>query len=150
MNQGPVEDRLAIRELIDTFAAGAMRVDARLWGDTWADEGVWKLPSMSEPVRGREAIVAAFLEKMEYVGFMSMIAFPAELDVDGERARGKAYCRELIFPKSGGQRTVVGCFDDEYVKRDGRWFFLSRVYEVIGSEETGRSASTLPSASAET
>ncbi|MBB3047217.1 hypothetical protein FHR99_001453 [Litorivivens lipolytica] len=27
---------------------------------------------------------------------------------------------------------VVGCFDDEYVKRDGRWYFTKRIYEVMG------------------
>lgn len=152
MNIGPLEDRLAIRELIETFAVGAMRIDTEIWGGTWAGEASWKLPSMDAPAQGRAAIVAAFAEKMEYVAFMSMISFPAGLAVDGERARGRAYCQELIVPKSGGQRFVVGCYDDEYVKRDGRWYFLSRVYEVLGAEplsEAGRSASTLPSASAE-
>ena len=135
MNIGPVEDRLLIRELIESFAVGAMRLDAEIWGDTWAEEGSWKLPSMTEPAKGKSNIVAAFREKMEYVAFMSMISFPTDLLVDGDEARGRAYCQELIVPKSGGQRTIVGCFDDEYVKRNGRWYFLSRVYEVLGAKE---------------
>jgi hypothetical protein len=134
MNIGPVEDRLAIRELIETFAVGAMHVDADIWGSTWAEEGSWKLPSMTEPAKGKSNVLAAFKEKMEYVKFMSMISFPADLVIDGDRALGKAYCQELIFPKSGGQKTVVGRFEDEYEKRNGRWYFLSRVYEVLGAE----------------
>lgn len=134
MNVGTVEDRLAIRELIETFAAGVMRIDAEIWGSTWAEEGSWKLPSMSEPVTGKGNVVAAFQEKMQYVRFMSMISFPVDLVVDRETARGKAYCQEVIVPKSGDQRLVVGWFDDEYVKRSGRWYFLSRVYEVQGAE----------------
>ena len=134
MNIGPVEDRLAIRELIETFAVGAMRIDPDIWGSTWAEEGSWKLPSMTEPAKGKSNILAAFKEKMAYVNFMSMISFPANLVIDGDRARGKAYCRELIFPKGGGQKIVVGCFEDEYVKRDGCWYFLSRSYEVMGAE----------------
>ncbi len=134
MNTGPVEDRLAIRELMETFAAGAMRVDVDTWGSTWAEEGSWKLPSMPEPAKGKSNVVAAFKEKMEYVSYMSMISFPADLVIDGDRARGKSYCRELIYPKSGERKVVVGCFEDEYVKRDGRWYFLSRVYEVMGME----------------
>jgi hypothetical protein len=133
MNIGPVEDRLAIRELIETFAVGAMHVDADIWGSTWAEEGSWKLPSMTEPAKGKSNVLAAFKEKMEYVKFMSMISFPADLVIDGDRALGKAYCQELIFPKSGGQKTVVGRFEDEYEKRNGRWYFLSRVYEVLGA-----------------
>ena len=134
MNTGPAEDRLAIRELVEAFAAGAMRIDPDAWGETWAEEGSWMLPSMAEPVKGKANVVAAFREKMAYVKYMSMISFPAELVIEGERARGKAYCRELIYPKEGGQRVVIGCFDDEYVKRNGRWYFLSRVYEVLGAD----------------
>ena len=63
---------------------------------------------------------------------MSMISFPAELVVEGDTATGKCYCRELIYPKAGGQVVVVGCFDDEYVKRGGRWYFTKRIYEVMG------------------
>jgi hypothetical protein len=142
MNVGPIEDRLAVRELIETFAVGVMRIDAEIWGGTWAEEGSWKLPSMTEPVKGRSNVVAAFKEKMEYVRFMSMLSFPADLVVDGDRARGRAYCQELIVPKSGGQRIVLGCFDDEYVKRNGRWYFLSRVYEVLGAEQLSATQET--------
>jgi len=132
MNTGPVEDRLAIRELVEEFAAGAMRIDADAWGETWAEEAVWGLPSMDKPVEGKQNVIEAFREKLAYVEFMSMISFPAELVVEGDRAHGKCYCRELIFPKAGGQVVVVGCFDDQYVKRDGRWYFSSRIYEVMG------------------
>ena len=134
MNAGPIEDRLAIRELIETFAAGAMRIDAEIWGDTWAEEGSWKLPSMAEPATGKSNVIATFMQKMAYVNYMSMISFPADLVIEGDRAHGKAYCRELIYPKSGGQKLVVGCFHDQYVKRDGRWLFLARDYEVMGLE----------------
>ncbi|MBN4055336.1 nuclear transport factor 2 family protein [bacterium AH-315-K03] len=132
MNSGPIEDRLEIRELMETFAVGAMQVDCELWGSTWAQEGSWKLPSMPEAVVGKEQVVAAFKEKMQYVSYMSMISFPAHLVVDGDRASGQSYCRELIYPKAGGEKVVVGYFDDEYVKRDGRWLFISRIYTVMG------------------
>lgn len=133
-NTGSVEDRLEIRELIETFAVGAMHVDTDLWGGTWAEEGVWSLPSMQQPVQGKDNVIAAFKEKMAYVDYMSMICFPSGLKFDGDKANGKAYCRELIYPKAGGRVIVVGYFDDEYIKRDGRWQFTSRVYNVMGKE----------------
>ena len=132
MNTGPVEDRLAIRELCEEFAAGAMRIDAQAWGETWAEEGVWGLPSMDKPVEGKANVVAAFAEKLAYVDFMSMISFPTDLVIDGDTATGNCYCRELIYPKGGDQLVVIGCFADKYVKRDGRWYFASRIYEVMG------------------
>ena len=132
MNIGPVEDRLAIRELLETFAVGAMHIDPDIWGGTWAEEGSWKLPSMSEPAVGKTDILATFKEKMAYVDYMSMISFPADLVIDGDSAKGKAYCRELIYTKTGEQKVVVGFFHDEYVKREGCWYFLSRDYQVMG------------------
>jgi hypothetical protein len=134
MNTGPTEDRLAIRELIETFAVGVMRMDPEIWGSTWAEEGMWKIPSMTEPVKGKKNLLPAFKERMAYVKFMSMISFPTELVIEGDRARGRAHGQEIIIPKTGGRKFVVGCFDDEYVKRNGRWYFLSRVFEVLGAE----------------
>lgn len=135
MSKGSVEERLAIRELIETFAVGVTTIDPELWGSTWAEEGCWKTPSMPDVVQGKTAVVAKFKEMMAYLQFMSMSAIPSPTDLvfDGDTATGRAYCRELIFPKAGGQRIVVGYFDDQYVKRDGRWLFTSRIYTVIGS-----------------
>ena len=132
MNTGSMEDRLEIRELLEAFAAAAIRGDATGLGSTWSEDGVWKLPSMAEPARGREAIVAAFSKVTGYLSFMSMISVPSELVIEGDSARGKAYCQELIFTKTNEQRIVVGCYDDSYVKRDGRWYFQTRTYQVIG------------------
>ena len=132
MSKGSVEDRLEIRELVESFAVGAMRIDTETWGSTWAEDGAWKLPSLEEAVRGKDNIIATFREKMAYVDTMSMISFPHALEFDGDSARGQCYCRELIFTKEGGQKILIGCFEDEYVKRDGRWLFLSRTYEIMG------------------
>jgi hypothetical protein len=134
MSRGPIEDRLAIRELIETFAEGAMRMDPVIMGSTWAEDGVWKLPSMSEPARGKAEILKVFPEKMAYVKFMSMIAFPVDMVVEGDTARCRTYCREFIFPKTGGQKFVLGCFEDQMVKRNGEWLFASRIYEIVGVE----------------
>lgn len=132
MNIGSIEDRLAIRELVEAFACAAMRGDATKVGSTWSEDGVWKLPSMPEPARGRNAIVSAFAKATDYLSFMSMISVPTELVVEGDTARGKALCQELIVTKTNEQKTVVGCYDDTYVKREGRWYFQTRTYEVVG------------------
>ena len=38
---GPLEDRLAIRELIDDYNDAVARFDAEAWGDTWTDDAEW-------------------------------------------------------------------------------------------------------------
>lgn len=132
MSVGSMEDRLAIRELLEAFACAAMRGDAAKVGATWSEDGVWKLPSMPEAVQGREAIVAAFAKATAYLSFMSMSSIPTELVFHGDTAHGKAVCQENIVTKTDEKRFVVGCYDDTYVKREGRWYFQKRTYEVIG------------------
>ena len=39
--RGPLEDRLAIRELIDAYADATMLRDAQAWGGLWAEDAVW-------------------------------------------------------------------------------------------------------------
>jgi len=132
MSKGSVEDRLAIRELIERFSAAVIRIDAGRFAATFADDGAWILPSMPEGAKGRDRIREAFAEKLAYVEHIHMVGFPDELAFDGDRASGKTYCRELIFTKDGDQKVLIGCFHDEYVRQDGEWLFLSRNYEVVG------------------
>ena len=132
MSVGSIEDRLAIRELVEAFACAAMRGDATKLGSTWSEDGVWKLPSMAEPARGREAIIAAFSKATAYLSFMSMISVPTELVIQDNKACGKALCQELNVTKTNEQKTVLGCYDDTYVKLEGRWYFQTRTYEVLG------------------
>ncbi|NND66038.1 MAG: nuclear transport factor 2 family protein [Halioglobus sp.] len=132
MSKGSVEDRLAIRELIERFSAAVIRIDADRFASTFAQDGVWILPSVPDGTRGRDNIRAVFGEKLAYVEHIHMVGFPDELVFDGDRATGATYCRELIFTKDGEQKLLIGCFHDEYVKVDGEWLFQSRDYEVVG------------------
>jgi hypothetical protein len=131
LSRGPVEDLLAIRELVETFTVGIMRKDTVLWGDAWVDDGTWNVPLKDEPVVGKGNMILLLQEVLSRNNFVSITSFPTETVIEGDRAHGKAYCQELIFPKAGAQRILVGCFSDEYVKRDGRWYFLSRTYESL-------------------
>jgi hypothetical protein len=135
MSSGSIEDRLAIRELVETFTVGVMRGDVEIWASTWADDGVWMLPSMKEPVRGIANLRTAFSVKTGYAKFIGMVQFPADLVIEGNKARGRPHGVELIFKKVGGLKLAVGYFDDEYVKKDGRWYFTSRSFNVLGLDD---------------
>lgn len=99
---------------------------------TFAEDGTWTLPSMTTPAQGRAEISAAFAKATAYLSFMSMLSVPQELVIDGATARGKAYCQEIISTKSHEYKTVVGCYSDTYIKREGRWYFQARRYDVLG------------------
>lgn len=137
MNKPSIEDQLAIRELLDQFAIGCMRADIPIWGDTWAEEASWKIDMLDEPAVGKKNIVAVYEKILSNIDFVSITSFPEGLSVDGDQAQGKCYSQELIFPKAGGTKILVGCHHDKYIRRDGRWYFLSRVYETLRRSPIG-------------
>ena len=124
-------DRMAITELVNQSVAGVLRKDMKLWGGTWAPDGSWMIDMFDEPLSGREAIVGVFGKIIARFDFVAMSSFVTEIEIDGDRATGKAYSQELMFPKGGGQKILCGCFHDEYVRIDGRWHFQSRTYETL-------------------
>lgn len=131
MSATRIEDRLAITELVNRSVAGVMRKDIGLWASTWAEDGSWMIDMFDQPVRGRDAIAASYGKIIERFEFVSMTSFVTDIVIDGDRATGKAYSQELMFPKAGGQKILCGCFHDDYVQVDGRWLFQSRTYETL-------------------
>lgn len=131
MTSASIEDRLAIIELVNQSVAGVMRKDIAMWRATWAEDGAWKIDMLDQPVRGRDEIAGLFGGIIERFDFVAMSSFVTGIAVNGDRATGKAYSQELMFPKSGGQKILCGCFHDEYIRQDGRWLFHTRTYETL-------------------
>lgn len=140
---GPIEDRIAIRELMDTHAHGVMTKDAELWGSIWADDASWSLLDYPDlgAFEGKAAIVAAWTESMKSYGLDNctrpMVYFmqPGSIEVDGNRATAVAYTIE-IYDQPGTNKRIhgTGRYDDELEKRDGRWLFTKRNYGIVFEE----------------
>lgn len=129
---GPFEDRLAIRELLETYADAVTRRDARAWGATWAEDAEWSLPDYPElgTTKGRDAIVAMWIEAMKaYPGIM-FEAWPGSMEIAGNTAKMRSYTSE-IYDQGGVTMRDRGVYEDTCVKVDGRWFFQSRSFRNI-------------------
>jgi len=136
--QGPVEDRLAIRELVDSYGDAVARHDAQAWGSNWAEDSVWTLNLPDLPrVEGRTSIVALWVRAMAEYEYVLMTAKPGEIKVDGDRATGRFWTSEVTRLKTGEEQRIAGRYEDEYVKREGRWFFKSRDYRMIHLQSLG-------------
>ena len=129
---GPAEDRLAIRELLETYADSVTRRDADAWGATWAEDGVWSMPDYPEfPTQnGRANIVGLWVEAMkQYPGIM-FEAWPGSIEIDGDHATVRSYTSE-IYDQGEVTMRDRGVYEDECVKRDGQWLFKSRSFRNI-------------------
>jgi uncharacterized protein (TIGR02246 family) len=129
---GPAEDRLAIRELLETYADAVTRHDASAWGATWAEDGEWSLPDYPElgTTKGRQAIVAMWTEAMKsYPGIM-FEAWPGSIEIDGDRAIVRSYTAE-VYDQGDVTMRDRGVYEDVCVKVEGRWLFKSRSFRNI-------------------
>lgn len=129
---GPVEDRLAIRELLDAYADAVNRNDPADWGMTWAEDGTWSMPDYPQfpTVSGRDAIVATWKEAMTQFPGIVFVASLGEIRIEGDRATVRSYTSE-VYDQMGATKRDRGRYDDICVKRDGRWLFLSRTFRNI-------------------
>ncbi|MEN3976851.1 nuclear transport factor 2 family protein [Emcibacter sp. SYSU 3D8] len=133
--EGPVDDRLAIHELVAAYADAVTCNDAQAWSALWAEDGVWELSAIPgmEHVVGRDAIVKAWRAAMDSLPPMVATSMLGAVTINGDTATGRAYPREFIIWPDGKTRTDTGRYDDTYVKREGRWLFLSRTYTSLHS-----------------
>ena len=141
---GPLEDRIAIRELMNTHAHGVMTRDPEIWSTIWADDASWDLPEYPDlgAFEGKETIVATWIESMKAYGTSNMdkpmVYFmePGAIEVEGDRASAVAYTHEVYEdPQNNGQLVRgTGRYDDRLEKRDGRWLFVKRSYRIIHEE----------------
>ena len=127
---GPAEDRLAIHELVTTYADGVCRRNADDWGSTWAEDSVWQVPEFPglEHVEGRAAIQAAWSEAMTNYSLNYMAQTVGALSIDGDRGTGRVHNMEIGVGLDGNTQQHIGQYEDKYVKVGGRWLFASRIY----------------------
>lgn len=127
---GPLEDRIAIQELNATYGDAVCRRDKDAFGETWATDGIWHLP-WGEPVHGRDAIVTFWLEQMANYPFHNFSGYVGALEIKGDRAAGRVWTSELVENIRGVGGRVTGRYDDEYVKRNGRWYYARKTFTPL-------------------
>lgn len=135
--QGPLEDRLAIRELLEVYADAVCRVDADAWGATWAEDAVWALPDYPQigEIRGRANIVAAWKAAMAGYPGIIFIATPGSIVIDGNQATVRSYTSEVYDDQATGvTKRDRGRYDDLCVKVNGQWLFKQRIFKNIHRE----------------
>lgn len=133
---GGLEDRIAIRELLETFADALNREDSALLSTCWTDDSVWVTPQGRH--EGKNEIVTNWANYTEGyrrgTGVIYRATFyqPATIRVDGETASGITYFSVITFTDQGSAPHVfAGSYVEAYVKTQGKWLFRSREYTPI-------------------
>jgi ketosteroid isomerase-like protein len=135
MFTGPLEDRIAIRELHETYGLGVLNADPGSWGATWAPDARWDL--MGHVVEGREAIVGFWTTAMAQFAAVSFVSIPAAIEVAGDRATGITQTHEVLRQADGATRVVGGAYEDRFVRLGGGWRYAERRFRIVAQHPEG-------------
>ena len=137
-------DRLAIRELVESYAYSADRRDAKgqmalFTADThfvvYMDA---KDPKPSQELHSRDALAPVFDDLNKYAATMHFLGQSTILTLTSERGTGEAYCMAHHLIVEGGKRNLMVAalrYSDTFVKKDGEWLFAERLLYVDWLEQ---------------
>ena len=137
-------DRLAIRELVETYAHCADLRDAKGQMALFTTDTHFvvhmnaKEPKPSQELHSREALAPVFADLNRYDATTHFVGQSTIFTLDGDRATGEAYClAHHIMVDSGKRRLMIASlrYLDTFAKIDGAWLFAERLLYVDWLEE---------------
>ena len=131
---GPLEDRMAIREVLESYADAVNRVDEELWASLWVEDSHWDLSHYPELgiVEGKEAIVKLWRDAMPSYPKLNFFIGIGSIIVDGDRADARVYVSEVYEePGTLKDKRARACYNDRLVRRGGQWLLQSRSFTII-------------------
>ena len=130
--EGPLDDRVAIQELVASYGDAVSRHDIEDWGALWTADAVWRHPELGD-LSGRSAIIASCADAMKRYPLLVFTVMLGAVRVQGDKAEGRAFTSELVTNADGVTYRVTGRYDDLYAKCDGRWLFAQRTFTYLHS-----------------
>ncbi|WP_042389533.1 nuclear transport factor 2 family protein [Streptacidiphilus melanogenes] len=136
-------DRLAVRELVDAYAHCADRRDAEGQMALFTEDArflVFMDATAAEPTQelyGRHSLAPVF-ENLNTYRATTHFNGQSTVTLNGDRASGETYClAHHISCGTAVERTIMIAsirYLDEFVKKDGQWFFAERRLMVDWTE----------------
>jgi len=141
-------DRLAIRELIESYAHCADRRDAEGQMSLFTADTHFvvymnaKDPRPSQELHSREALAPVFAELNKYDATTHFVGQSTIFTLTDDRGSGEAYCLAHHVTVDGGKRHLMVAslrYLDTFVKIDGGWLFAERRLYVDWIDERAMS-----------
>ncbi|QRK11519.1 nuclear transport factor 2 family protein [Archangium violaceum] len=122
-------EQVAIRELLDRSSDAINHQDWTALMAMFTEDAVWeRRPPTAWRIEGREAIRAFLARNSDKVDVVSYTVSATAIHVQGpEHASARSTLVELLrFMDTGRGLRIIGTYTDEFVKKDGRWWFKHR------------------------
>jgi hypothetical protein len=141
-------DRLAIRELVESYAHCADRRDAKGQMSLFTADAHFvvymnaKDPTPSQELHSRAALAPVFAELNKYEATTHFVGQTTIFTLTKDRATGEAYCLAHHLTVDGGKRRLMVAslrYLDTFVKMEGAWLFAERLLYVDWIDERAMS-----------
>lgn len=124
-----LEDRLAIRELVERWSDGTNNHDWTALEDLFTDDAVWDVGApLSFKVQGGRKIVAELREKMRPSQYVVQTPHAIIVKVRGDTATARSTIHEVCRFADGTGLEMTGTYFDEVVRVAQGWRFKRRKY----------------------
>ena len=144
ISPGEAADRLAIRELVESYAHCADRRDAKGQMALFTPDTHFvvymnaKDPTPSQELHTRDALAPVFDDLNKYAATMHFVGQSTILTLTNDRATGEAYTIAHHLTVDGAKRRQMIAalrYNDSFVKTNGEWLFAERLLYVDWIEE---------------
>ncbi len=139
---GPIEDRLAVRELLETYAGAVTYRNVEEWSACWSEDSEWLMPDLDVRLSGKADIVSTWVSLMaEYHGPaddpwpFSFISIPCAMAIAGDEGEVSSISVEAFVDASGNTVHLKGEYRDRVVRKAGQWLFRSRSWRLMPIED---------------
>lgn len=139
---GQIEDRIALKELVDTFSVLADSKDIPKQVLLFTENAVVESVAGGKPgpaLTGRKQIGDAFSSYLNLFEVVYHINGQQTLTLNGDKASGVSYCQVTLIGNENGKkmRTTMGVFyHDDYVRENGRWLIAKRQSNFAWTDKT--------------
>ena len=127
-----LEDRVALKNLVDTFSVLADIKDVKSQVLLFTENAIvesFRDGKSSGVLVGRKQIGEAFTNFLKLFDVVYHINGQQTVLLDGDNAKGTSYCLVTLIGSQDGKKmkTTMGViYKDDYVRENGRWFISKR------------------------
>lgn len=128
-----IQDKMALKELVDTFSVLADRKDTEAQKDLFTTDAVvdsYVGDQKGMSLVGRENIGSAFAAYLKLFDTVYHQNGQQTVTLNGDTAKGISYCLVVLIGKNPeGKRTMTTqgvWYEDEFVRHDGKWLINHR------------------------
>ena len=123
---------LALRQLIAQYCDCVRSRDMQTWSSTWTNDATWDF-GFGKPISGKTNITKAFTKAIDGLKWVVQVAPLCVFDIDetaGE-GTGRVTVQERFCTPDGTTGSILGVYQDRYVRTTHGWLFAERLLEVI-------------------